>query len=275
MVPRGGIELQLPFSVPKSQVLNDLCPNGSGQFQDLSIQWGRSGHCTGSVWYHFIQNGKSVLFSGDYVEDTQIYACDPIHYQKADLAVLDCAYGLDQTSYTESCNRLIQETKKLLSIYKLLLFPVPKYGRGLEILKLFSDRLIGVPYYADSLFLQNLLDQQAGGFWYRPSKISSDVCLYSGQTKGIVFVSDPQLHGKAAHHITDLLLSLGGMAIMTGTPEKKSYSEKLLNHGKMALLRYPVHLNYTQFTSLRERNDFQQVIPYHSNDFSTKYHFEF
>ena len=47
------------------------------------------------MWYRFAEGGKAVFFSGDYTEDTQVYACDPIRGQSADLAVLDCAYGSD------------------------------------------------------------------------------------------------------------------------------------------------------------------------------------
>ena len=57
---------------------------------------------------------------------------------------------------------------------------------------------------------------------------------------------------------------------MTGTLEKGSYSDELFRHGKMALLRYPVHLNHAQFIRLSEKNDFQRVIPYHSGEFSSK-----
>ena len=261
---------QLPFAVRESRTLEELCPNGTGQLQSLYIQWGRSGHCVGSVWYRFAENGKSVFFSGDYTEDTQVYACDPIREQYADLAVLDCAYVLDETPYKAACDRLIQKTKELLSAHKLLLFPVPKYGRGLEILKLFSDRLSSVPYYADALFLQNLAEQDAGGFWYRQVKIKAPVCPYDGQTQGIVFVSDPQLRGAAAQRTAEQALSLGGAAVMTGTLEKDSCSECLFRQGKMVLLRYPVHLNHVQFERLKEKNNFQQAIPYHSEKFSAK-----
>ena len=259
---------QLPFAVRENCVLQELCPNGAGQLQNLFIQWGRSGHCVGSVWYRFAENGKSVFFSGDYTEDTQVYVCDPIRNQHADLAVLDCAYGLDETSYEASCGRLVRETEKLLSAHKLLLFPVPKFGRGLEILKLFSDRLSDVSYYADALFLQNLAEQDAGGFWYRPVKINVPVCPYNGQTQGIVFVSDPQLRSKAAQSAAEQVLSLGGMAVMTGTLGKGSYSERLFRQGKMALLRYPVHLNRAQFGQLAAKNRFARVVPYHTREFS-------
>ena len=261
---------QLPFTLQKSCELEGVCPNGEGQFQSLSVQWGRSGHCAGSVWYRFAESGKSVFFSGDYTENTQVYACDPIRDKHADLAVLDCAYGLDETPYEAACDCLAEATGKLLSAHKLLLFPVPKYGRGLEILKLFSDRLSGIPYSADALFLRNLAGQDAGGFWYRQVKINAPVCPYDGQTHGIVFVSDPQLRSGAAQKAAEKVLSLGGMAVMTGTLERDSYSENLFRHGKMALLRYPVHLDHAQFERLKGKNDFQQAVPYHSEEITAK-----
>ena len=261
---------QLPFAVRKSQTLNELCPGGVGRFQRLAVQWGRSGHCVGSVWYRFTENGKSVFFSGDYTEDTQAYVCDPIRGRRAGLAVLDCAYGMDKTPYEAACDRLVQGTRRLLSAHGLLLFPVPKFGRGLEILKLFSERLGNVPYYGDGLFLQNLTEQDAGGFWYRPVKINAPVRPYSGQTQGIVFVSDPQLRGEGARNTAEQVLSLSGMAVMTGTLEKGSYSEELFRRGSMELLRYPVHLNHPQFQRLSAENDFQRTVPYHCAEFSAE-----
>ena len=259
---------QLPFAMQESLTLEHCCPGGVGRFQNLMIQWGRSGHCVGSVWYHFTEEGKSVFFSGDYTEDTQVYACDPIRERYADLAVLDCAYGWSETPYEVACNHLIKETENLLSAHKLLLFPVPKYGRGLEILKLFSDHLKGVPYYADALFLGNLSVQDIGGFWYRLIKINALVHPYDGQTQGILFVSDPQLRGTEAQRMAKQVLSVDGMAVMTGTLEKDSYSEALYQQGRMVLLRYPVHLNHLQFEHLQRKNDFRQTIPYHSGEFS-------
>lgn len=261
---------QLPFTIKRSCALNALCPTGAGQFQSLAIQWGRSGHCAGSVWYRFSESEKSIFFSGDYTEDTQVYVCDLIRDQRADLAVLDCAYGQNETAYATSCDRLVRKTEKMLSTHSLLLFPVPKYGRGLEIMKLFSDRLKSVDYYADALFLKNLVEQQAGGFWYRPVKINAPIQPYDGQTHGIAFVSDPQLRSSAAQSTAEKVLSLDGIAVMTGTVENGSYSENLLRQGKMELLRYPVHLNHVQYELLKEKNDFMQTIPYHSEGFSAK-----
>ena len=261
---------QLPFSVKAHAVLEALCPAGRGRFQRLGITWGRSGHCAGSVWYRFAVGEKSIFFSGDYTEHTQVYACDPIRSQTADLSVLDCAYGTDETPYAAACDRLVEKTERLLSTHSLLLLPVPKYGRGLEILKLFSERLSGVSYYADNLFLQNLAAQQTGGFWYRPEKIRASVLPYNGQTQGIIFVSDPQLRSESTRKTADRVLSLGGKAVMTGTLEKGSYSESLFQQKKMELLRYPVHCNRVQFEQLTKENRFSGTIPYHSEEFSAK-----
>lgn len=257
---------QLPFDVPRRLTLEKLCPCGEGKLDDLAISWGRSGHCAGSVWYQFTENGSSVFFSGDYTEDTRVYACDRVRSRRADLAVLDCAYGLDDTPYEVLCDRLVHETKKLLSERRIVLFPVPKYGRGLEILALFSERLSGVSYYADKLFLENLKKQHTESFWYKPDKIGAHAKMYRGQTSGIVFVSDPQLRSGTARNTADQVLSFGGAAVMTGTLEKGSYSESLFTEGKMKLLRYPVHLNRAQFDELLAKNDFAAAIPYHSRE---------
>ena len=261
---------QLPMPIPESRILNKFCPNGTGRFQSLDVQWGRSGHCAGSVWYRFTEHDQSMLFSGDYTENTQVYACDPIRDQYADLAVLDCAYGLDETPYEVYCSRLIEETQRLLEMYRVLLFPVPKYGRGLEILRLFAGGLPGVSYYADPVFLKNLAEQRAGGFWYQDSLIEVPVQAYCGQKQGIVFVSDPQLRGAEARNTAQQILALGGGVVMTGTLEKDSYSAELSRQGAMEVLRYPVHLNYKGFRQLKESNHFAQTIAYHSAEFSAE-----
>lgn len=57
---------------------------------------------------------------------------------------------------------------------------------------------------------------------------------------------------------------------MTGTPERGSYSEKLLQDGSMELLRYPIHQNETKCRALLRKNCFFRAIPYHTPDFSVK-----
>ena len=220
-------------------------------------------------------DGKSVFFSGDYTENTQVYACDRIREQQADLAVLDCAYGTDETPYGSACDLLARRTEELLSEHGLLLFPVPKYGRGLELLKRLSECLRGVSFSADALFLKNLSEQRAGGFWYRPVSIDAAVSPCDGRTRGVVFVSAPQLRGEPARKIAEQVLARGGAAVMTGTLEKDSYSETLFRQGRMSLLRYPVHLNHPQFERLKRENRVVRAIPYPSKALSAEREIQF
>ena len=258
---------ELPFTVKNARFLETLCPGGQGNYRGMTVRFGRSGHCAGSVWYHFAERERSFFFSGDYTEDTLVYACDPIRGERADLAILDCAYGRDATSYPVACGRLVGETERLLSERGLVLFPVPKYGRGPEILKLFSERLADVPYFSDDLFFENLAAARAGGFWYRPTGIPVTPRPYDGQARGIVFVCDPQLRSAAARKIADAVLARGGTAVMTGTTEHGSYSETLQKTGKMHDLCYPVHLGYAQYRRLIAENRFVKTIPYHTSEF--------
>lgn len=258
---------QLPFDLSESVSLEEICPNREGQLNALSIVWGRSGHCPGSVWYQFTEDEKSILLSGDYTEDTQIYTCDRIRGQTADIAILDCAYGMDKTSYEFACHRLINRVKELLDAFGLLLFPVPKFGRGLELLKLFSDNLSGVNYFADEVLLSQLEALKQDTFWSLPVNMDAAPHLFKGEVHGIVFVSSPQLHTKASQETAKEVLTLGGRAVMTGTVEEGSFSAMLIAEKMTEFLRYPVHLNYFQYQHLVQENRFAKTIPYHSTDF--------
>lgn len=72
--------------------------------------WGRSGHCSGSAWYAIAENGRSLFFSGDYYDCARVHARDPIEGLSADLAVLDCDYGMQPGSSSRDAqvNALIE-----------------------------------------------------------------------------------------------------------------------------------------------------------------------
>lgn len=92
--------------------------------------------------------------------------------------------------------------------------------------------------------------------------------LYKDQSEVVVFVSDPQLRSLGAQKIAKKVLSEGGYALMTGTVEKETYSEYLIRENKMAICRYPVHLNYSQYNKILSLNNFKRAIPYHSKELS-------
>ncbi len=264
---------QLPFRMEGALPLEELCAGGRGRFGDVQIQWGRSGHCVGSVWYRFTVEQRSVLFSGDYTEHTQIYAVDPIRGQCADVAVLDCAYGPDATSYDAACWHLLERMRALPERFGMLALPVPKYGRGPELLQLFRQNHIEGPFFGDTHFLSELARAEEYGAWLKPgvAGLSGAAAPFRGtEARGILFVSDPQLRSPAARELVRSVLKLGGRAVMSGTVERGSFSADLLECGRMELLPYPVHQNLTQMRALAEANVFNRVIPYHSAKISAE-----
>lgn len=80
-----------------------------------------------------------------------------------------------------------------------------------------------------------------------------------------MFLGDPQLRSSCSQNIAESILA-GGAALMTGTAEPGSVSERLINSGRMIFLRYPVHQNFAEFTELMKRNRFARVMPFHSSE---------
>ena len=101
-------------------------------------------------------DGKSILFSGDYAEHSPLYPCDPLRSQTADLAVLDAAYGSTDADWNTCVKKLCVETVQCLKQTQLLFFPVPKYGRGPEILLLLKRFAPNLKFYGDAHFLRQL-----------------------------------------------------------------------------------------------------------------------
>ena len=261
---------QLPFSLPDTAPLRSFQPP-----EGLALRWGRSGHCPGSVWYEFTLDGAALLFSGDYTERSLVYEADPIRDVRAELAVIDCAYGADVRSAEVLRFDFLTRMAALLSAGKPVLLPVPKYGRGLELLLLLRRARPNLPVYGDAQLLYQLEWLQADRFWLAPSardalKNVQVQPLTGAPEHGVCFLSDPQLKGEASRRLADAVLAAGGSAVMTGTPERGSYSEALLQSGKMEYLRYPVHQNEAEYRALLRENHFSRAIAYHTPDFSVK-----
>ena len=70
----------------------------------------------------------------------------------ADLAVLDCAYGHDSTLWNDSVTAAAAAVENLLEKTPIVFLPVPKYGRGLDLLLQIRRRLPYVPLYGDAHF---------------------------------------------------------------------------------------------------------------------------
>ncbi len=260
---------QLPFKPRKAVALENICASGqAGAYRNLNLKWGKSGHCLGSVWYRFKTKGKAILFSGDYTESSPVYRADRIRGQQADLAVLDCAYGKSTGTYEEACEELVISVEQLLQKHNSVVLPVPKYGRGPDLLFALLRSGLKTRYYGDTHFRIQLRNMRFFPAWYYTdgNMLFETVHPYSKGSNGIVFVSDSQLRDASAFKTAMEVIEGGGSGIMTGTVEKGTNSAHLIETGKMLLRRYPVHLNYSQYENLARENQFTITVPYHSAD---------
>lgn len=257
---------QLPFSLPKQQTIEEF----QEEHSSFLLSYGRTGHCIGSVWYQFKLDETTLFFSGDYVEENYVHKIDWIRNKKADLAIIDCAYGRDDKSLEDYTSALLDCILEKKETYQILLLPVPKYGRGLEIYWLLQQHFPHWSYCGDSHFVQQLTAAKQSDWIKNDISFSDNIVLYEENIKAdIVFVSDPQLRSDASRAIASRVLTTGH-AIMTGTVEKGSQSEKLLQQQQMTMLRFPIHLNFSQFHKVASLNSFDQIIAYHSTEFDHK-----
>ena len=256
---------QLPLGNANILPLDHIGRNGRGRLGNLEIQWGRSGHCTGSVWYKITEWGKSILFSGAYTEKTVYYRTDPIREVQADLALLDCAYGRDSTSYEEYCETLLAKTAKKLAVCGTVIFPVPYQGRGLELLKLFSSKFPETTFWGDARFLRSLSTLEGDPKWRRGPAPQVEVSMWKRKAKGILFLADPQLRSAESWKSVNTAMTTGAVCYLTGSVEPGSESEHMVKAGTMEMLRYPVHQNYSQYQALVSSNVFSHAIPCYSS----------
>lgn len=252
----------------------------------LSLVWGRSGHCIGSVWYEFHMDGRTILFTGDYEEESIAYECDCIRGRQADLAVVDCAYGTEREDAARHWQLLNQRLDELTAERVPMLFPVPSHGRGFDVMKLLADRGV-TTVMADSL-MDEYLNSPNRSFWLRESFLNSEKSLrsegihafeeaYVKELKeGGVFparymgagilVRDSQLVKEENREIARGVSEMGGRTVLTGKQDPSSFARRLLVDGRADFFRISVHQNVEEMKRLLSRNAFRRAIPYHCRE---------
>ena len=265
---------QLPFAVDDTIVLEGMSiPYAEVELPGgLGVTWGRSGHCSGSAWFRLREDGRSILFSGDYYYRARIHASDPIVNMHADLAVLDCDYGTQEpNSREEQLKKLTETISEAIADGRPVLLPVPKYGRALGLLACLSENLPDVDVFADDHFRRELSHLDAAGMWVRPEAgdMLSNVFVREIPEDfvalGVYFVSDPQLDSRYAQDLVRRLLICGARVIMTGTVEPGTVAAQLMHTGRAQMLRYGIHCTQEDMLRIASQNDFGRIIAYRSD----------
>lgn len=236
----------------------------------LSITWGRSGHCAGSCWYLFSFAGRNILCSGDYVEGSPAYAADELRGISADLAVIDAAYAGGAQTADEMRQDFAARLQRLLAERPLLLLPVPKYGRGLDILLTLRQALPEAPIYVDNCLAWQLSKLHSLSNWLTADALQklqslrwqklNYTCL---PTAGVILFCDPQIKQAANYR---LITSLAGraFAVASGHLDAGSNAARLADDGLLLNIAYPVHGTQAQLELLTKQNHLGQIVANHS-----------
>ena len=235
---------------------------------DLKVYWGRNGHCLGSVWYLIEFEKTRLFFSGDYSENSNIYACDFVRNIAADLAVIDCAYGDSIISAEEEREKLKNRIFTNIEMKKTTLLPVPAWGRGIELLSMVLEQERGIPVYYDDGIKKQLSYLQNTSKWILEKElikrtISCHELKKWKEEPAILFLSDPQLEKKTSQFLAKSIITAGGEIILTGHIYHHTFAKKLIDQNQAEILLYPIHMNREQAEEFCKKNDFKKIVLNH------------
>lgn len=227
----------------------------------LSVEYGESGHCEGALWYIICWKHNKILFSGDYCETSEIYKCDRLRGKKVNLALLDCAYGYDETGFRNSYAEFYQEIAHWIKKGKNVLLPVPKHGRGGDIIK-------GLLKYGEvPLVAEECLIEQCKRNKNFSQEDISELIKYNREIlngSNVYLICDPQLEKVESRQFATQFIIRKDKIIITGNMEDDSYSKMLYDCNAVSQKIFYVHQNLKEARDLASKNSFDRIILTHS-----------
>ena len=206
----------------------------------------KSGHCFGGLSLEIQMEGKTILYTGDYIEDS-VFSVDPIRGRRDDLAIVDAAYS-EERDYMEN------RTEFLSLLHRLqgnVLLPLPKNGRSMDVLSLLYEN--GIRY--------SVLGE---GFYFGDEAYLRKKIIYHPEEDArIHLMTDPQLNLPSSKEILEE--EKDSNLVFTGTIDEKSYAFDLMEHRKKTYFsRINVHQTYRQARRLIQENDFRNIVLFHN-----------
>ena len=256
---------------------------------ELFVQYGRTGHCPGSLWFRIVDGKRTVFYSGDYQKRPYLYTCDVVEGMDADVAIIDQAHIQSDLQADELREILWKEIESALLEDKTVILPVPKFGRGPEMAAMLMDRLAvmnqqraadqPIKLCVDQEFVNCTKKMTAEGFWFQQSIQGKTKRLYhkvfdpaseklltgaSGSGGKILMIADTHLVMPQNADFVRSAADQGAAVIITGRVKKGSACERLLMEEKAKRFLYPHHQSRADFEEMIGDNRFDAVIPFHN-----------
>ena len=233
---------------------------------EVCIDYGRSGHCVGSLWYQIKTAGSNVLFSGDYCENS-LFNVDKIEGREAELAVLECAFGNAPYKREEQERKIIKFAREALRSGSLLL-PVPKNGRAVDLICLLGS--LKCNFFVDSKLCNFFAAQEKNDYWI-PKAASAKIesLIYKPVNTGLhgaYFIADAQLATDEGKNTARDIIEGGGKILFTGHTDAGSEAERLLDGGFAEEIAFNAHSCMDDDAAIIARNKFARVVYNHCKD---------
>ncbi len=218
----------------------------------------RSGHCFGALSFEIRMEGKTILYTGDYLEDT-VFEVDPIRNRRADLAIVDACYSQEK-SYEENKEAFLSLLEKQKG--KTIL-PLPKNGRSMDVIDMLNEN--GIPYSVkDNPFFQEETEIY----------LKKEIPVMETENADVLLIQDPQLSTKRSREFVDRQKKSN--LIFTGTIDEGSYSDRLMKQREHTYFsRINVHQSLDEAKKLVLKNEFKKTVFFHNKELSQETHLLF
>ena len=204
------------------------------------VTTGRSGHIGGGVWCAVDNGERRMLYCGDVVPASPVFAMDSL--PRCDAVVLDASYGDDPTP---AATRARQIADWVLAHPQGCALPTPLYGRSAELLACVPGALYLAPGMRDALREQ--IDDDvwlASGIAPRLARRLDEAQAWrpgSPLPRGALLCHDGMGLAGPSQQILALARAASHPVLFTGHVPSGSLGERLLADGLAAWIRLPTH----------------------------------
>lgn len=230
------------------------------------------------------------FFSGDYQENSLFYACDKVRGRTCGLAVIDCDHEATELDADSLHSQLLQQLREKWRQRIPVILPIPKYGRGMELLCLLKAGFPGARIRVDTGFMECVKETGTESWWYRPEaaeQLKHSNCyapeniIYiknelrkadslekeNNQTFDYDFLLIADTHLKKEENASYVRAAVfkGAFLLATGRRKEGSFPVQLEKTGCGCFCLYPHHQSRGDLRRIVSVNDFACVLPYHND----------
>ena len=215
----------------------------------LRVSTGRSGHMDGCVWCCLDDGHRRLVYCGDSVPSSALFAVDPI--PRGDALVIDASYGDDDTRFDV---RAAEIREWIAAHPQGCVLPTPLYGRSAELLAIIDAPLAFAPGMRDALRTQ--VDDMP---WLRPGIAGAlaerldrqpDWQPGSAWPRAALLCHDGMGIGGPARVILADALRDTHPVLFTGHVPEQSPGAAMLARQRASWLRLPTHPTLTENLAL-------------------------